>query len=145
MLLCLTWKEMGSVELEIRNCYVQQTAGTQTRLEITNIAKEYIDTSAYLSSGRFASRRDLLGGEGTTTASSMGLRLFGFCSAPKQNKTKGQSDKRNESALGYSQWGFHVTVSKNATSDLWMNEIPSLNREFHLTISYVNILLKCCI
>jgi hypothetical protein len=99
MLLCLTWKEMGSVELEIRNCYVQQTAGTQTRLEITNIAKEYIDTSAYLSSGRFASRRDLLGGEGTTTASSMGLRLFGFCSAPKQNKTKGQSDKRNESAL----------------------------------------------
>jgi hypothetical protein len=45
----------------------------------------------------------------------------------------------------YSQWGFHVTVSKNATSDLWMNEIPSLNREFHFTISYVNILLKCCI
>jgi hypothetical protein len=50
-----------------------------------------------------------------------------------------------EVTLGYSQWGFHVTVSKNATSDLWMNEIPSLNREFHLTISYVNILLKCCI
>jgi hypothetical protein len=47
--------------------------------------------------------------------------------------------------LGYSQWGFHVTVSKNVTSNLWMNEIPSLNREFHLTISYVNILVKCCI
>jgi hypothetical protein len=39
----------------------------------------------------------------------------------------------------------YVSVSKNDTSDLWMYEIPSLNREFHLTISYVNILLKCCI
>ena len=38
------------------------------------------DTSAYLTSGSCASRRDLLGGEGTTTASSMILRLFGFCS-----------------------------------------------------------------
>jgi hypothetical protein len=38
-----------------------------------------------------------------------------------------------------------MSVFKNATSDLWMNKILSLNREFHLTISYVNILLKCYI
>ena len=71
-----------------------------TRKKKTEQAKEdRTDTSAYLTSGSCASRRDLLGGEGTTTAFSMILRLLGFCSAAKtktkQNKTKQRASQTN--------------------------------------------------
>jgi hypothetical protein len=86
-------------------------------------------------------------GEGERPALQLKFAVAATAGAPGTETAAGEP-QRDRSAffrLGYSQWGFHVSVSKNATSDLWMNEIPFLNREFHLTISYVNILLKCCI
>ena len=110
-----------------RNKKLPCSLATQTHLEITKIIAKYVhllepkrktrqsrqkktDTSAYLTSGSCASRRDLLGGEGTTTASSMILRLFGFCSQ-RVSQTNGgaysrwRRTKEAEAGVASHQWG----------------------------------------